>query len=470
MCTCEPRVSDLIPARREILKMGGLALAGSFVNQVVWPLQAHANGKANPRRTARYCIFIEMGGAISPMDTWDFKQTRWTPKDLDMVQLSDEVSLSRTLFPTLVDRADEVAFVRSMRAPELIHFHGQYHTQTGRVLNVALAREVPAFGSVIAAELDKERRETDSFPTYVSTYLTRARAGSIGAGFLPTRFSGLDLDPTTVFDSFGGNVEGSRRVLEERFRLLNRLAEVSIPERASLGDKENDYRDYYRSAYGLLTDERWPKLFVASDEDKARYGEDEFGLGCILARNLIEADAGTRFIYIYDGDKWDHHSGIFDRSRQWNHYTTCPRLDKGFTSLLTDLGARPGSESGTTLLDETLIVVTSEFGRTPEMNPVAGRDHYRFAYTTMYAGGGVEGGRVVGKTNEDGSEVIDPGWKHDGQPFMDNTVATIYSALGIDWRKVVHNTPSGREYVYVDSVSLGGSEMMFDDEIAEIFA
>lgn len=470
MCSCEPRVADLIPARREILKMGGLALAGSFVNQVVWPLQAHANGKANPRRTARYCIFIEMGGAISPMDTWDFKQTRWTPTDLDMVQINDEVSLSRTLFPTLVDRVDEVAFVRSMRAPELIHFNGQYHTQTGRVLNVALAREVPAFGSVIAAELDKERRETDSFPTYVSTYLTRARAGSIGAGFLPTRFSGLDLDPTTVFDSFGGNVEGSRRVLEERFRLLNRLAEVSIPERASLGDKENDYRDYYKSAYGLLTDERWPRLFVASDEDKARYGEDEFGLGCILARNLIEADAGTRFIYIYDGDKWDHHSGIFDRSRTWNHYTTCPRLDKGFTSLLTDLGARPGSEPGTTLLDETLIVVTSEFGRTPEMNPVAGRDHYRFAYTSMYAGGGVQGGRVVGKTNEDGSEVIDPGWKHDGQPFMDNTVATIYSALGIDWRKVVHNTPSGREYVYVDSVSLGGSEMMFDDEIAEIFA
>ena len=470
MCNHEPRVADLFPARREVLKLGGLALAGTFANQVIWPLQAHANGKANPRRTARYCIFIEMGGAISPMDTWDFKETRWTPKDLDMVQINDEISLSRALFPTLVDRVDEVAFVRSMRAPELIHFNGQYHTQTGRALNVALAREIPAFGSIISAELDKERRETDSFPTYVSTYLTRARAGSIGAGFLPTRFSGLDLDPTTVFDSFGGNVEGSRRVLEERFRLLNQMAEVSIPERASLGDKEDDYRAYYQSAYELLTDERWPKLFAASEEDKARYGADEFGLGCILARNLIEADAGTRFIYIYDGDKWDHHSGIFDRSRQWNHYTTCPRLDQGFTSLLTDLGARPGSEPGTTLLDETLIVVTSEFGRTPEMNPVAGRDHYRFAYATMYAGGGVQGGRVVGRTNEDGSEVVDPGWKHAGQPFMDNTVATIYSALGIDWRKAVHNTPSGREYLYVDSVSLGGSEMMFDDEIAEIFA
>ncbi len=465
----KPRIADALPARRDVLRYGGLALAGTVAGQAVWPLRAYANGAATPRRTARYCIFVEMGGAISPMDTWDFKQTRWTPPDLDMVQLSDEVSLSRTLFPQLVHRMDEVALVRSMRAPELIHFNGQYHTQTGRVLNVALAREIPAFGSVIAAELDRERRERDTFPTYVSTYLTRARAGSIGAGFLPTRFSGLDLDPTTVFDAFGGNVDGSLKVLEERFRLLGQLAEISAPERASLGRRASDYRDYYRSAYALLTDPRWPQLFRATGDDRERYGADEFGLGCILARNLIEADAGTRFIYIYDGDKWDHHAGIFDRSRKWNHYTTCPRLDKGFVALLDDLGAMPGTEPGTTALDETLIVVTSEFGRTPDMNPVLGRDHYREAYTTMYAGGGVQGGRVLGKTNEDGSEVIDPGWSHDGQPFMDNTVATIYSALGIDWRKSVTNTPSGREYLYVDSIALGASEMMFDDEIAGIF-
>ncbi len=470
MCDCDPKVGQLLHARREVLKYGGLALAGTFANQAIWPLNAHATGQANPRRTARYCIFIEMGGAISPMDTWDFKETRWTPSDLDMVQVNPEISLSRTLFPNYEQWVDQVAFVRSMRAPELIHFNGQYHTQTGRALNVALAREIPAFGSVISYELDGERRESDTFPTYVSTYLTRARAGSIGAGFLPTRFSGLDLDPTTVFEAFGGNVEGSQRVLDERFRLLNQLAETSAAERASLGRKANDYRAYYDAAYDLLTDSRWPKLFAASEKDRERYGEDEFGLGCILARNLIESDAGTRFVYIYDGDKWDHHAGIFDRSRQWNHYTTCPRLDRGFAALLADLAARPGSEPGTTLLDETLVVVTSEFGRTPEMNPVLGRDHYREAYTSMYAGAGVAGGRVVGRTNEDGSEVVDPGWKHAGQPFMDNTVATIYSALGIDWRKAVHNTPSGREYLYVDSVSLGGSEMMFDDEIAEIFA
>ena len=138
-------------------------------------------------------------------------------------------------------------------------------------------------------------------------------------------------------------------------------------------------------------------------------------------------------------------------------------------SLLHDLSQIPGKAGGKTLLDETLIVATSEFGRTPEMNPVAGRDHWRQAYTSLYAGGGIKGGRILGATNEDGSECVDFGWEHKGQPFMDNTVATIYSALGIDWRKSIKNTPSGREYQYVDSVALGGSEMMFDDEIAGVF-
>ncbi len=470
------RVKDILPTRRAVLRFGGLALAGASLDHLVWPLEIHANGQTNgqtgksdPRGTARNCIFIEMGGAISPMDCWDFKQTRYTPKDLDMVQLRDDLSISRTLFPELHKEMDKVALVRSMRAPELIHFNGQYHTQTGRALNVAIAREIPGFGSIISYELEAQRRETDTFPTYMSTQLTRARAGSIGAGFLPTRFTGLDLDPTTVFESFAGNTQGGKELLEERFRLLNALVDASETERLSMGSKAADYREFYRGAYDILNDPRWPTIFQATEEDKTRYGDDEFGLGCILARNILEADAGTRFIYIYDGDRWDHHSGIFDRTKKRNHYTTCPRLDKGLVSLLRDLEARPGTATGKTMFDETLIVATSEFGRTPEMNPVAGRDHWRLAYTSLFAGGGVAGGRIIGATNADGGECIDYGWKHEGQPFMDSIVATIYSALGIDWRKSVKNTPSGREYRYVDTVALGGSEMMFDDEIAELF-
>ena len=103
------------------------------------------------------------------------------------------------------------------------------------------------------------------------------------------------------------------------------------------------------------------------------------------------------------------------------------------------------------------------------MNAVAGRDHYRQAYTTLFAGGGVRGGRVIGKTNEDASAVVETGWKHRQQPYMDNCVASIYSALGIDWMKVIENTPSGRSYEYVQTAPIGGTEFISNDEIAELF-
>ncbi|MGE0812441.1 MAG: DUF1501 domain-containing protein [Vicinamibacterales bacterium] len=465
------RLTDVVPSRRDALKWGGLALAGTWVDGLVWPLDIRASGAAaTPRGTARNVVFIELGGAISPMDCWDFKETRWTPKDLDVTEVRKGLYLSRTLFPQLVGEMDKVALVRSMQAPELIHFNGQYHTQAGRALNPAIAREIPAWGSVAAFELASQRRERDTFPTYVSTNLTKARAGSIGSGFLPTWTTGLDLDPSTVFAAFGGDMTGANTVLTERWELLTALSKINEGQRQAMGQRAADYQTFYDDAHKLLTDARWPQVFQASADDRQRYGDDEFGLGCILARNLLRQHAGTRVVYVYDGDRWDHHSGIFDHGAEWNHYRTCTRLDKGLVSLMHDLAAAPGSTAGKTLLDETLIVCQSEFGRTPGMNPVAGRDHYKGAYAGLYVGGGMAGGRIVGRTDADGSTCLDPGWGHKTQPFMDNTVATIYSALGIDWTKVVENTPSGRAYHYVDTVSLGGSAMMEADEIGDLFA
>ena len=442
------RLTDVLPTRRDALKWGGVALAGSWVDGLVWPLDVRAQGSATPRGTARNCIFIELGGAISPMDCWDFKETRWTPKDLDVTEVTKGLYLSRTLFPQLVTRMDKVALVRSLQAPELIHFNGQYHTQTGRSLNPAVAREIPAFGSVVAYELAPKRRESDAFPTYVSTNLTKARAGSIGSGFLPTWATGLDLDPSTVFAAFGGDMSGANQVLGERWRLLTELAKINESQRQAMGQRAADYQTFYDDAYKLLQDPRWPQVFTASDGDRQRYGDDEFGLGCILARNLLQQNAGTRMVYVYDGDRWDHHAGIFDKSAEWNHYRTCTRLDTGLVSLIDDLAALPGTAPGKTLLDETLIVAQSEFGRTPGMNPVAGRDHYKGAYSGLYVGGGVAGGRVLGATNADGSVCTDPGWRHKGQPFMDNTVATIYSALGIPSTAAWHDAENRPHHLY----------------------
>ena len=466
----ERRVMDVVPTRRDVLKWGGLALASTWVDRLVWPLKVRAAGKANPRGTARNCIFIELGGAISQPDCWDFKEEKNQPSDLDVRKVSSDVYLSKTLFPQLIDNMDKVALVRSMRAAELVHFNGQYHTQTGRALNTAIGKEIPGFGSIISYELESQRREADTFPTYMSTSLTRGFCGPIGSGFLPSRFAGLDLDANSVMDIFGkGDRSGVDQVLVERWNQMRALAEVSPAERASMGSKVTDFKTFYNDAYSILNDPRWSEAFEATEDEKNRYGEDEYGLGLILARNLIAADAGTRFIYVYDGSRWDQHEKIFDRSASRNHYVNCLRFDKGYVNLLKDLASMPGHEPGKTLLDETLIVATSEFGRTPQINPVRGRHHWRFLYTSIFAGGGVKGGRVIGKSDDVAGYVVDTGWKHKEQPQMDNVVATMYSALGIDWKKTIENTPSGRSYHYVETAPIGGAEFISDDAIDELF-
>ncbi len=455
--------------RRDILKLGGFAVAGGLAGAGAWPLEMRAAGQANPRGTARNCIFIEMGGAISHVDCWDYKEYKKQPKDLDVRKIRSDLYMSKTFFPQLSDRMDQVSLVRSMRAPELVHFNGQYHTQTGRTLNVGIAKEIPAFGSIVAYELDHLRRDSDTFPGYVSTNLASGRAGSIGAGFLPTRFTGLDLDAKTIFNTFGGDNSGITHLLTERWNRLARFSEVTGGERSTLGQKADDYWTFYQDAYRLISDTRWIQAFKASEEEINRYGKDEYGLGLILAKNLVSANAGTRFVYIYDGDKWDHHAGIFDKSSNANHYYTCNRFDKGIVSLLKDLAALPGVQPNKTLLDETIIVATSEFGRSPTLNGGDGRDHYGAVYTALYAGGGTKGGRIIGKSDDTGARIVETGWTHSEQPHMDNTVATIYSAMGIDWLKTVQNTPSGRAYHYVETAPLGQSEFISNDEIADLF-
>jgi uncharacterized protein (DUF1501 family) len=145
-------------------------------------------------------------------------------------------------------------------------------------------------------------------------------------------------------------------------------------------------------------------------------------------------------------------------------------LDRALSNLVKDLATTPSKTPGKMLLDETMVVVTSEFGRMPYMNNVYGRDHYKDTYTSMFLGAGVKPGRIIGKTNEDCSKCTDTGWTHKQQPAMDNIVATIYSALGIDWLKVIDKTPSGRAYHYVQTAPVGGSEFISDDSIDELFA
>jgi hypothetical protein len=462
------RLSDLFPARRDILRLGGYGLLGAFAEQALVAPHARAAGKANPRGTARFCVLIELAGAISHLDTFDFKESAGTPQDLDVRQPRPGLYLSHRLFPELSKEMDKVSIVRSMKSHEVVHFRGQYYTQAGRPLNPAQASEIPSVGSVIGYELESRRSESDTFPTYVGCNLDTSGCGALSTGFLHPKHSVLDINLKSGVG--GAAVDGEAlQVLEERYRLLDELDKAMAPSRAGRDRSFGSFRDFQQSAYQVLGDPRWPKAFQMSAEERQRYGDNEVGLACLLARNLILADAGARYIHIVHPD-WDHHKNIFDHNSKSNHYVRSNEFDRGMANLMRDLAATPSPrEAGKTLFDETLIVMATEFGRTPgPLNGVKGRHHYNLAYLSLFAGGGVKGGRIIGGTDKDGAQITDTGWKYKKmQPKTENVYATIYSALGIDWKKEITNTPSRRAYRYVDV--LGATEFAIDDEIADLF-
>ncbi len=457
------KVSDLVPARRDVLKMGSLSLLGAFADTALHPPKLRAAGRTNPRGTARFAIVIEAAGAISHVDTFDFKENEGTPKDLDVRQISNDFYLSHRLFPEMSTEMDKVAVVRTFKSHEVVHFRGEYYTRAGRPLNPAQAAEIPPVGSIVASEMDALRAESDTFPSFVSCNLG---SSAIPTGFLPPRYAVLDINASAGAGSVSAQ-GAALEVLEERYRLLKELDKVMHEGRKGRGRSIEAFRDFQDDAYRILGDSRWPDALTMAQEEKERYGESSVGLGCLLARNLVKADAGTRFIHVKHAG-WDHHKNIFT-SQDGGHYKHCNDLDKGVANLLRDLAATPSPRPGVkSLLDETFVVVATEFGRVPgALNGVDGRHHYNQVYIGLFAGGGVKGGQVIGRTDATGENCVETGWKYGMQIKTENIYASLYSALGIDWRKEITETPSRRTYRYVDP--LGATEPCVDDEIKELF-
>jgi len=306
---------------------------------------------------------------------------------------------------------------------------------------------------------------------------------------LHPRFAGLDINTSNVFQSFGGGGEDpeAKSLLSERWEALGRMLEVSPrSSSAPLGTKGEEYGSAYQYAFELLGDPRFKKVLALTDEEKKRYGVDKdngtskLGLGMLLARNILAADAGARFLWVgnaYNGGNggFDNHVNLYGRGpqapkgAQMSIYESAPRLDRALANLVEDLVKMPGHAPGKTILDETLIVIVHEFGRTPEMNAAGGRDHFAASYSNLFIGGGVKPGRVIGKTDETGAKCLETGWKFKEQPMMDHVVSTIYSVLGIDWSKKIADTPSGRAYEYQQTAPLGGPAFIPRSPIDELF-
>ncbi len=459
-------VAETFGTRREALRLGGVGLACAAAEGIL-PARMSASSKVNPRGNARNVLFYEINGAISHLESWDFKENAGTPPDLDITEHRDGLYLSERLFPNFKKQIDRFAILRTLLSHEEVHFRGQTYVQTGRPLNLAFASEIPAIGSVVAMELEPRRGPNDTFPTYMSFNLEKAFPGALSTGFLDPRFSVVDINPE-IAGQASSLSDSALDLVEERWRLLTKLRAAQRGRVQSLGRRMASYENFYDAAHQLLSDERWTAAFRVSSDDRRRYGDSQVATSCVLARNMLAADAGTRYVHVCHPG-WDHHKYIWDRSAKTNHYKLCAEFDQSFSALLEDLATTPSpTNPANSVLDETLVVAMSEFGRTPgALNNLAGRDHYNKVYPALFAGAGVQQGLILGETDADGAQCVKTGWHRKEQPRIENVVSTIYSALGIDWAKKIHDTPSRRTYAYVDE--LGAPGWIPTDEIRSLY-
>ena len=193
-------------------------------------------------------------------------------------------------------------------------------------MNLAFAREIPAIGSVIAMELEPRRRPKDTFPTYMSFFLEKGAAGALSTGFLPPRFSVVDINPELAVKGQRARSEGGRAARRAMAPACGNCRMPSKSRIAAYGNEMAGYDDFYDTAHKLLSDTRWPDAFKIAEADRKRYGNTPVGISCILARNVLAQDAGTHYIHICHPG-WDHHVQIWDRKAASNHYVLCNEFD-----------------------------------------------------------------------------------------------------------------------------------------------
>jgi hypothetical protein len=445
--------------RREFFKIAGAGVAGyslSLPGSTVVHAESIAVGPVGPVDAdlvgkARNVIFILLSGAPSHVDTFDLKVGAWTPRDF-APELHEEILFPKGLMPTLFPHLGRIALVRSLRAPALAHGLQQTWVQISRNPASALGKLAPNIGSVVALEGEKQRTANQKLPGFISL---NTGGNLIGQGYFNPVYTPFDINAAPTGLSSLAHPQG-QAVFEKRYQmLLDMDGRLRNQGNSPLGEDVNSMESFYRRSRDLMYNTEVDAVFKFSTEDQQRYGASGFGNSCLVARNLIKSDGGTRYIQINLGG-WDNHANLYQSIR-----TPARQLDRGLGNLITDLSSTPSTHSGGSLLDETLIVAMGEFGRTtrgrdgrPGLNDQNGRDHH-FVHFALFAGGGVTGGRAIGETTFDGFATLDPGWSQNRPVVMEDIAATIYSALGIDYTTTLHDDPLGRGFEYVPFASQG---------------
>jgi hypothetical protein len=414
-------------------------------------LKVHADAETTTRRpaatvqnSARACIFINLNGGPSQLDTFDPKDGPWNPADADLMQHPSGLVMSRKFFPKLSTMTQDLLVIRSGASWEAAHERAQFYIQTAHSQNPALAAEIPHVGAVVAYE----KGANGLLPPFLSFNQSSLQGATfLGGPYMPMMPPATRTGIGTLSHNFFGNTSQQR--FEDRFRLLQ---DLDAPLRENpYNEVMAAYAGYYARARNMMYNDAVDAVFKFSVDEENRYGANSTGRSLLVARNAIRSRLGVAFVNITQGG-WDTHVGQFDRNQNVNGniYTLANDLDRGIGSLVEDLRA-----SGD--LNEVLIVMMGEFGRTPGvLNSRLGRDHYRPVMNVAMIGGGVRGGRVIGKTDATGSAIVDPGWSGDRAIYPDDIAATIYSAMGIDWTKTIDDTPSRRRFYYVNNSGESG--------------
>jgi hypothetical protein len=272
-------------------------------------------------------------------------------------------------------------------------------------------------------------------PRWEAWHLRMATQCPLGNGACPYCFRHdheplFKHEPATIFETPTLTLpEGGSDRLQGRLGLLNQIERQQRDlEKSAEGEQLDRHR---KQALNVLSNPQTRSAFEVEKADAktlARYGKNKFGLSLLMARRLVEAGVGLVQVNLGKNSSWDTHRRNFINLKQ----NLFPYFDRAVSALLDDL-----KTSG--LLDETLVIVTGEFGRTPKINKDAGRDHWGRVMTSLFAGGGVKGGRVIGATDRIGGEPIAD------RQTPENLAATIYTALGIP-RTAGWQDTDGRPY------------------------
>jgi hypothetical protein len=423
-------------SRRRMLRIGGTGLLSGLSLPALLQLQATAH-TAKPAK-AKACIFLMLEGGPSHIDMWDLKpdapaEIRGPFQPISTVVPGTQIS---ELLPHCAQVTDKLTILRSHSHADNAHQTGRHWVLTGyppsfadgQAKGVPFNELYPSIGSIISRELGPG----GPVPPYVE--MPNA-LGPGGPGFFGARYAPFTIENDPVQPDFQvRDLDVPRSVTIERFarrqRLLAEAEQLGTSRRAT--GRAETMANYFQQAFDLVNSPQAQAAFnihAESPEMRERYGHTSLGQCTLLARRLVEA--GCRFIGI-DHGSWDTHTDNFTSHEK----ALVPPTDRALSALVTDLDQRG-------MLDDTLVIMMGEMGRTPRINKDAGRDHWSQCQTVILAGGGIQRGIVVGASDRTASYPTT-------QPYgIQDLLRTIFHLMGIDSNKT-YLTPLGRPVPLVD--------------------